>query len=394
MTAVNPSCSEAAMEVKTVKLISEEKEELLKNIKKVKRADGLANETSRKIVSYRDTLVGEDFCNFEAYLEKEPVSMEEFDDCLNKPVLENIKDGIISITLSSDEKDRIRLKWDKILIIEAFGRTFGYQYLLFKLNQLWNLSGELQLIDLDSGFFVVQFSCFDDFEKVLKGGPWALEASFNLVAVWVRLPELLLEYYDPTILAKIGQSLGTLLRVDNATSSESRGKYARFCVQVNIESPLKQFILIDGRKQYLQFEGLDLFYFSCVIIGHRHENCPIILARSREATCSKVAATVETNHTFTAPVTLAYSHPMDMSTFSPSPANVSTVQHPIVEPAVSGTWLMVPRKSRPRKPFIEAALKSPTAAATFSADKAGPGSAEPAGSAAVKAAESQKVSRC
>ncbi|PPD83877.1 hypothetical protein GOBAR_DD19190 [Gossypium barbadense] len=382
------------MEVKTVKLISEEKEELLKSIKKVKRADGLANETSRKIVSYRDTLVGEDFCNFEAYLEKEPVSMEEFDDCLNEPVLENIKDGIISITFSSDEKDRTRLKWDKILIIEAFGRTFGYQYLLFKLNQLWNLSGELQLIDLDSGFFVVQFSCFDDFEKVLKGGPWALEASFNLVAVWVRLPELLLEYYDPTILAKIEQSLGTLLRVDNATSSESRGKYARFCVQVNIESPLKQFILIDGRKQYLQYEGLDFFYFSCVIIGHRHENCPIILARSREATCSKVAATVETNHTFTAPVTLAYSHPMDMSTFSPSPAYVSTVQHPIVEPAVSGTWLMVPRKSRARKPFIEAALKSPTAAATFSADKAGPGSAEPAGSAAVKAAESQKVSRC
>ncbi|MBA0871308.1 hypothetical protein Goshw_024032 [Gossypium schwendimanii] len=246
MSAVNPSCSEAAMEVKTVKLISEEKEELLKSIKKVKRADGLANETSRKIVSYRDTL-GEDFCHFEAYLEKEPVSMEEFDDCLNEPVLENIKDGVISITLSSDEKDRIRLKWDKILIIEfeAFGRTFGYQYLLFKLNQLWNLSGELQLIDLDS-----------------------------------------------------------------------------------------------------------------------------------------------------APVTLAYSHPMDMSTFSPSPANVSTVQHPIVEPAVSGTWLMVQRKSRARKPFIEAALKSPTAAATFSADKAGPGSAEPAGSAAVKAAESQKVSRC
>lgn len=89
---------------------------------------------------------------FEAYLEKEPVSMEEFDDCLNDPVLENIKDGIISITLSSDEKGRIRLKWDKILIIKGFGRTFGHQYLLFKLNQPWNLSGEVQLIDLKSGF--------------------------------------------------------------------------------------------------------------------------------------------------------------------------------------------------------------------------------------------------
>ncbi|KAH1047443.1 hypothetical protein J1N35_038227 [Gossypium stocksii] len=281
MIAVNPSCSEAAMEVKTVKLISEEKEELLKSIKK------------------RDTLAGEDFCNFEAYLEKEPVSMEEFDDCLNEPVLENIKDGIISITLSSDEKDRIRLKWDRILIIK-----------------LWNLSGELQLIDLDSGFFVVQFSCFDDFEKVLKGGPWFVNGHFVTMRRW-----------NP------------------------------------------------------KFRAL-------------RENCPIILAQSRDATCSKVAATVETNHTFTAPVTLACAHPMDMSTFSPSPANVSTVQHPIVEPADSGTWLIVPRKSRARKPFIEAALKSPTAAATFSADKAGPGSAEPAGSAAVKAAESQKVSRC
>lgn len=76
----------------------------------------------------------------------------------------------------------------------------------------------------------------------------------------------------------------------------------------------------------MEESNIDLFYFSYGIIGHKRENYPIILAQSRDATCSKVAAPVETNHTFTVPVTLACSHPMDMSTVSPSPANVSTVQ--------------------------------------------------------------------
>ena len=45
----------------------------------------------------------------------------------------------------------------------------------------------------------------------------------NLVAMWIRLPELLFEYYDPRVLREIGNAIGPVLRVDSNTVSEERG---------------------------------------------------------------------------------------------------------------------------------------------------------------------------
>ncbi|MBA0724930.1 hypothetical protein Golax_021571 [Gossypium laxum] len=53
------------------------------------------------------------------------------------------------------------------------------------------------------------------------------------------------------------------------------GKVSRFCIQVNIEDPLRWFIVIQGRKQMLQYEGIDKVCFSCGRIGHRRESCLI-----------------------------------------------------------------------------------------------------------------------
>uniref|UniRef100_A0A2N9HM73 RNase H type-1 domain-containing protein n=1 Tax=Fagus sylvatica TaxID=28930 RepID=A0A2N9HM73_FAGSY len=72
--------------------------------------------------------------------------------------------------------------------------------------------------------------------QFLKGGPWFIgehflslrpwvpdfrpsEASVNTVAVWVRLPELPVEYYDKESLLLIGHALGPVLRVDFNTAS-------------------------------------------------------------------------------------------------------------------------------------------------------------------------------
>lgn len=69
------------------------------------------------------------------------------------------------------------------------------------------------------------------------------------MGVWVRLLKLPVEYYAAEILAKIGKSMESLLRVDNATSAKSRGKYARFCIQVNLDEPLREFIVVEGKKR-------------------------------------------------------------------------------------------------------------------------------------------------
>lgn len=58
------------------------------------------------------------------------------------------------------------------------------------------------------------------------------------MAVWAHLPQLPIEYYEPSVLREIGQAVGPVLRIDAQTATESRGRYARICVQVNLDNPL------------------------------------------------------------------------------------------------------------------------------------------------------------
>ncbi|MBA0721442.1 hypothetical protein Golax_008987 [Gossypium laxum] len=142
---------------RTLALSKEEKEELRSNTKRVKKTDGSSEGGPRNCILYRDTLIGAEFSSYECLLGNKIEDMNEEDD-------ENSK-----------EKDL--------------------------------------LVDLGYGYFVVKLSFIEDYEMVVKGGSWFIngffltmrrwlpnfresEASFNLVAVWVWLPKLLLEYYN------------------------------------------------------------------------------------------------------------------------------------------------------------------------------------------------------
>lgn len=86
-----------------------------------------------------------------------------------------------------------------------------------KFQSLWNPCGKMDYIDLGADYFLIKFDLEEDVDRVLKGGSWfirqqflairqwepdfrASTATFSSVAVWVRLPELPIEYYDHAIL--------------------------------------------------------------------------------------------------------------------------------------------------------------------------------------------------
>ena len=131
--------------------------------------------------------------------------------------------------------------------MKVYGRTVGYNYLTFKINSLWNPKARMTCVDLGKDFFLIKFSAEEDYDKVLHGGPWfigghfltikpwkpyfkASEAKFSSVAVWVRLPELPIEFYDKIVLKEIGNAIGPVLRIDYYTASDTRGSFARLCI--------------------------------------------------------------------------------------------------------------------------------------------------------------------
>ena len=96
---------------------------------------------------------------------------------------------------------------------------------------------------------------------VLKDGPWFIGghflsirpwepffkldcASVSSITVWVRLNAFPMELHEPEVLKQIGESIGKVLRIDTHIAMEARGRYARLCIQVDLNKPLIDTILI------------------------------------------------------------------------------------------------------------------------------------------------------
>lgn len=203
----------------------------------------------------------------------------------------DIAAGIAAVNLSGARKANIRASWSNALIIKVIGKSIGYQFLTSRINNLWKPSGRLDCVDLGKDFFLVRFSLKVDYERVLREGPWFVgghylsirkwepnfkpsTATVSSVAVWVRLPQLPIEYYEPSVLRDIGLAIGPVLRIDTHTASESRGRFARICVQVNFDHPLIKLIRIGGIEQPVQYEGINALCFSCGRVGHKVDACP------------------------------------------------------------------------------------------------------------------------
>ena len=213
--------------------------------------------------SYKDKLVGdipsayEQAFGFEATMEEEAES-----DCEESSLCE----GMVAISLLKEENARIREPWGQAIIVKTFRRKVGFLFLSSRLRTIWTPVGRMDCVDIGNDFFLIKFELHSDLEVVLKGGLWLVgqhflairkwelefkveEPSLSSVAVWIRLLGLPIEFYDPIILKKIGRAIRPVLRIDSHTANGARGRFAKLCVQVNIDQPLINFVMIGKMVQ-------------------------------------------------------------------------------------------------------------------------------------------------
>ncbi|MBA0566954.1 hypothetical protein Golob_011725 [Gossypium lobatum] len=64
------------------------------------------------------------------------------------------------------------------------------------------------------------------------------------------------------------------------TDSRTRGRFARLAVYVDLEKPLVSHILINGRKQNVEYETLPTICFHYGRYGHVENSCPFKISES------------------------------------------------------------------------------------------------------------------
>ncbi|CAA0805821.1 Unknown protein [Striga hermonthica] len=200
-----------------------------------------------------------------------------------KPVLE----------LDPDYYAAVCRPYEDGLVVRLLGKRVSFFYMREGLKRLWKPHGHLELIDLANGFFMVKFTREEDRETALNGGPWMLSGHYVTVhkwtpqfnpfndvientMVWIRFSGLNLAMFDENIMFCLASMVGTPVKVDLNTSTVERGKYARACVQIDLNQPVVGQVGFQGIWYKVEYEGLYLLCPLCGRYGHNRNTCSFV----------------------------------------------------------------------------------------------------------------------
>uniref|UniRef100_A0A7N2KS56 DUF4283 domain-containing protein n=1 Tax=Quercus lobata TaxID=97700 RepID=A0A7N2KS56_QUELO len=161
---------------------SETEDEFQRSVKKFKENNGARSFLPpRKLVSYKDSLVGDIPGVYEQAFKFNKDWEEDYESEIEmKPLTE----GMTEVKLSKETKARIRAPWSRALIVKVYGRSVGFHYLTFKINALWKPTAKMDYVTLGKGFFLVCFNNSNDYDYVLRGGPWFIGEYFLAIKPW------------------------------------------------------------------------------------------------------------------------------------------------------------------------------------------------------------------
>lgn len=99
------------------------------------------------------------------------------------------------------------------VVVRMLGRSISYRALSNRIESLWSLTGDYEIVDLDNNYFLVKLASQSDYNKVLMDGPWMMYRHYLVVRpwsrdlshpskiiAWIRLPGLYYRYYTKDLI--------------------------------------------------------------------------------------------------------------------------------------------------------------------------------------------------
>ncbi|KAL2474505.1 Uncharacterized protein Adt_35241 [Abeliophyllum distichum] len=212
--------------------------------------------------------------------------------CLALEVFENLPEQIV---FDGSVEDDLEMVWGYCLVGYFAGRFPGKKALL-NLCASWNVKYEYHTHS--SGWLVFKFEDDASRERVLNGGPYFVfgrplllkvmpkcfefdDEEISKIPVWVMLPGLPLNYWNPKGLGMIASKIGKPLSMDNLTHTKGRLSYARILVEVDASVELVRSVSIrlssgKDREQSVVFEHEPKYCPTCRMFGHSLVECTMI----------------------------------------------------------------------------------------------------------------------
>ncbi|XP_021767700.1 uncharacterized protein LOC110732094 [Chenopodium quinoa] len=189
-------------------------------------------------------------------------------------------EGLENAVQFSPEKIRdLHKPWELTLIGKCLGIKVRTEFIAQRVQRMWNPKEDLETIEIEKGAYLFRFSLQDDLEKALFGGPWFVldhclmlakwrptfrpsTKSFINMAVRNRFSKLPVEYYEKEALYKIAEVVGKPVRVDYSTDNISKCRYARVCIEIELNNPLITKAWVGKAWQRVEYEknSYALFY--------------------------------------------------------------------------------------------------------------------------------------
>ncbi|KAJ4833493.1 hypothetical protein Tsubulata_006664 [Turnera subulata] len=250
--------------------------------------EGSPNSEERWKLSYKEKVMGALTVGREIEMEE---NTEELDSDSDSDSGDEEDPTCPTIRLSRREKARLRSPWRRTLIVKMLGKRMSFRFMERKLRELWSVAGQVYVTDIGNDFFLARFTSEEDYKRALCEGPWMFADHYLTIRkwvpnfdpnaekitktmVWVHISDLPIEYYDKEFLRGVANRIGKIIKIDAATSSASRGKYAKLSVEVDLTKPLVSKFRLRRRLWRVVYEGLHLVCFKCGCYGHKDEECP------------------------------------------------------------------------------------------------------------------------
>jgi len=153
--------------------------------------------------------------------------------------------------------------WKDSLVVKLMDKSIGYHTMKVRLTRIWKISSGSDIMAISNDYYMVKFDLEKDRMKVIEGGPWMIFDHYLTVQswspefaspfekiektmVWIRFPGLNLVFYDESILLALASTVGRPIRVDINTLDVRRGRFARVCVEIDLNKLVVGKVWIKG----------------------------------------------------------------------------------------------------------------------------------------------------